>query len=253
MEVTRKPLQGVTNIARFNWHFYLIAFIAFTLAFLFQSSIPGQFRIYVFSASVVALLTMIISLLVSYYVYDFSNLYSLSWLPNSEFKKVLNINAGFDETSQFIKGKFPKCELTICDFYDKEKHTEVSIKRARSAYPPLIGTIEVSTNKLPFKDNEFEYCLAILSAHEIRDKSERVQFFNELKRVTKPNGQIFVTEHLRDFNNFLAYTIGSFHFYSKSTWKETFKLANLSVEREIKTTPFITTFILNDNGNGDTL
>lgn len=249
MEITRKPLQGVTNIVRFNWHFYLIASLAFTLLFLFQSIIPAQFRIFIFSASIVALLTMIISLVASYYVYDFSNLYSLDWLPNSDFKKVLNINAGFDETSQIIKGKFPNCDLTICDFYDKEKHTEVSIKRARSAYPPIVGTIQVSTNNLTFKDNEFEYSLAILSAHEIRDKSGRVQFFNELKRVTKPNGQIFVTEHLRDLNNFLAYTIGFFHFQSKSTWTETFKLANLTLEKEIKTTPFITTFILIKNGD----
>lgn len=249
MEVTRKPLQGVTNIVRFNWHFYLIAFVVFTLLFLFQGSIPEHFRIFTLSASIVALLTMIISLVVSYYVYDFSNLYSLNWLPNANFKKVLNINAGFDETSQIIKWKFPNCELTICDFYDKEKHTEVSIKRARSAYPPFLGTIQVSTSNLPFKDNEFDYSLAILSAHEIRNKSERVQFFNELRRVTKPNGQIFVTEHLRDFNNFLAYTIGFFHFHSKSTWKETFKLANLSIEREIKSTPFITTFTLKINGN----
>lgn len=249
MEVTRKPLQGVTNIVLFNWHFYLIAFLAFILLFLFQSIIPEQFRIFILFASIVALLTLIISLVVSYYIYDISNLYSLNWLPNSEFNKVLNINAGFDETSQIIKDKFPTCELMICDFYDKEKHTEVSIKRARSAYPPLAGTIQVSTTKLPFKDNEFEYSFAILSAHEIRDKSERVQFFKEVKRVTKPNGQIFVTEHLRDLNNFLAYTIGFFHFHSKSTWKETFKLANLSIEREIKTTPFITTFILKTNGD----
>lgn len=249
MEVTRKKLQGVSNIVRFNWHFYLIASIAITFLFLFQSSIPDQFRIFILSASILAFLTMIISLVVSYYVYDFSNLYCLNWLPNSEFNKILNINAGFDETSQIIKGKFPNCELTICDFYDKEKHTEVSIKRARSAYPPLLGTIQVSSTNLPFKDNEFDYSVAILSAHEIRDKSERVQFFSELKRVTKPNGQIFVTEHLRDFNNFLAYTIGFFHFHSKSTWKETFKLANLSIEREIKTTPFITTFTLKTNGN----
>lgn len=249
MEVTRKPLQGVSNIIRFNWHFYLIAFIAFTLLYLFQSSIPGQFKLFILAISIVALLTIIISLVVSYYIYDFSNLYSLNWLPNSKFNKVLNINAGFDETSQIIRGKFPNCELTICDFYDKEKHTEVSLKRARVAYPPVVGTIQVSTTNLPFNDNEFDYSLAILSAHEIRDKSERVQFFSELKRVTKPNGRIFVTEHLRDFTNFFAYTIGFFHFHSKSTWKETFTLADLSIERELKTTPFITTFMLKKNGD----
>lgn len=249
MEETRKPLQGVTNIVRFNWHYYLIASVALTLLFLFQNSIPEPFRYLIFSASILAMITIIVSLAVSYYVYDFTNLYSLNWLPNSDLFKVLNINAGFDETSQIIKGKFPNCDLTICDFYDKEKHTEVSIKRARRAYPPLNETIQVTTNNFPFKDNTFDYSLAILSAHEIRDKSERVQFFTELNRVTKSDGQILVTEHLRDLNNFLAYTIGFFHFHSKSTWKETFKLANLSIEKEIKTTPFITTFILNKNGD----
>lgn len=249
MEVTRKPFQGVTNIVRFNWHFYLIVCLTLILLFFFHYSIPEQFSIFFFSASIVAMLTMIISLVTSYYVYDFSNLYSLNWLPNSNFKKVLNLNAGFDETSQIIKGKFPNCDLTICDFYEKRKHTEVSIKRARSAYPPLTGTIQVSSNNLPFENNVFEYSLAILSAHEIRDKPERIQFFKELKRVTKPEGKIFVTEHLRDFNNFLAYTIGFFHFYSKSTWTETFKLADLTIEKEIKTTPFITTFILTKNGD----
>ena len=249
MEVTRRPLQGVENIVRFNWHFYLIASLAFIALYLFNSHIPVQFRIFVFYASIIALLTMIISLIVSCYVYDFSNLYTLHWLPNADFKKVLNINTGFDETSQIIKDKFPNAFLTICDFYDKEKHTEVSIKRARSAYPPLKETIQVSTNKLPFKDNTFDYSLTILSAHEIRDNSERVQLFNERKRVTKSDGHIFVTEHLRDLNNFCAYSIGFFHFHSKSTWKETFKLANLTLEKEIKTTPFVTTFILNKNGD----
>jgi len=249
MEVTRRPLQGVANIVRFNWHFYLIASLAFTALFLFQKIIPDQFRPILNFAAIMALLTMIISLVVSYFVYDFSNLYSLNWLPNSDFKKVLNINAGFDETSEIIRSKFPNAELAICDFYEKEKHTEVSIKRARAAYPPLVGTIQVSTNKLPFNNNTFDYSLAILSAHEIRNKPERVQFFKELNRVTNSNGQIFVTEHLRDVNNFLAYTFGFFHFHSKSTWIETFKSANLTLEKEIKTTPFITTFILIKNGN----
>ena len=249
MAVTRKPFQGVANIVRFNWHFYLMAGLVLVALFLFQNMLPGQFRPFINLAAILALLTMVVSLIVSYYVYDVSNLYDLEWLPNPNHKKLLNINAGFDETSKIIRFKFPEADLTICDFYDPDKHTEVSIKRARTAYPPTKDTIPVATSRLPFQDNIFDYSLAILSAHEIRDKSERVQFFKELSRTTKPNGFIFVTEHLRDLNNFWAYTFGFFHFHSKSTWNETFNLADLTVENEVKTTPFITTFILRKNGD----
>ncbi len=245
----RKPLQGVINIIRFNWHFYLIAGFVFISLLLVHNIIPNQLKIFVIITILFVFFSITISFIVSVYIYDFSSLYRLKWLPNFDFKKVLNINAGFDETSEIIKGKSPNADLTICDFYDKEKHTEVSIKRARRIYPPLIGTIPVSTTNLPFNDNTFDYSLAILSVHEIRNKTERVQFFRELNRVTKSDGEIYITEHLRDLNNFLAYTIGFFHFHSKSTWHETFKLANLNLEAEIKTTPFITTFILSKNGD----
>ena len=249
MELIRKPFQGVFNIIRFNWHFYLVAGLVFIAVISLKNTLPNPIQPLALWLSILAMLTITISLLVSYYVYDCSDLYKLDWLPSSDNKKVLNINSGFDETSEIIKAKFPQTTLTICDFYNPDKHTEVSIRRARKAYPPILNTVQVSTDKLSFQDNSFDYALAILSAHEIRDEKERVLFFKELNRVTKPTGQIFVTEHLRDFNNFVAYTIGFFHFHSKTKWMNTFRQSNLTVKKEIKITPFITTFILNKNGD----
>jgi len=247
MELKRKPIQGVTNIIRFNWHFYLMTFAVFVILFLLKNQFSQQIQIVLNVGIAVAMLTLFISLFVSFYVYDLSDLYQLKWIKNADNKNVLNINAGFDETSEIITSKFPKTNLTICDFYNPEKHTEISIKRARKAYPPNPNTISVSTAKLPFSENDFDNSFAILSAHEIRNKNERVQFFKELSRVT--NGQIFVTEHLRDFNNFMAYTIGVFHFHSRQSWLQTFRQADLTVTQEIKTTHFITTFVLEKNGN----
>ena len=61
------------------------------------------------------------SLLVSWYVYDLSNLYKLSWLfPNNDNIKIVNIHAGFDETSVLLSAKFPNAELIVFDFYDQE-------------------------------------------------------------------------------------------------------------------------------------
>lgn len=247
MEIKRKPIQGVTNIIRFNWHFYLMVLIVFIVWVLLKSHLPQRVQILLNIGVAFAVLALSISLVVSFYVYDLSDLYQLNWIENVNNKKVLNINAGFDETSEIITNKFPHTDLTICDFYNPHKHTEVSIKRARLAYPPNPKTILVSIDHLPFSENTFDKSFAILSAHEIRDENERVQFFSELNRVTK--GQIFVTEHLRDFNNFMAYTIGFFHFHSWKTWLKTFELADLIVTHEIKTTPFITTFVLEKNEN----
>lgn len=195
----------------------------------------------------IAAITLLISLAVSFYVYDLSDLYKLTWIEKANAKKLLNIHAGFDETSEMITDNFPETDLTICDFYNPDQHTEISIKRARKAYPPQPKTISVSTGSLPFPEDAFDTSLVILSAHEIRNTNERVQFFNELSRVT--NGPVFVTEHVRDFANFMAYTVGAFHFHSRRTWLQTFRRANLTVTREIKTTPFITTFVLEKHGD----
>lgn len=249
MEVRRKAFQGVSNIIRFNWHFYVAAVIVFVVLILLKSQFSESIQTALIVGITIAILTIFISLLVSFYIYDLSDLYQLNWIKNADNHKILNINAGFDETSEIIENKFPQAVITICDFYDPIKHTEVSIKRARQAYPPNPKTIYVQTNQLPFADNTFDNSLAILAAHEIRDFNERIVFFKELRRITKPSGQILVTEHLRDRINFLAFTIGFLHFHSRKTWLATFEQAGLILKQEIKTTPFITTFILTKNGN----
>jgi len=249
MQLKRKPFQGVMNIIRFNWHFYAMAGLVLSALFFFKEFLPEQIQNFTFWISILACLSVITSLLTSYYIYDLSDIYQFYWLPNPGNKRILNINAGFDETTEIIRNKFPTCNITVCDFYDPIKHTEVSIQRARKAYPAPLSIIQIATDKLPFPDHSFDYTLAILSVHEIRKEEERIVFFKELQRVTRPSGQLFVTEHLRDGNNFFAYTFGFFHFHSKATWLRTFKHANWNVNREIKTTPFITTFILDKNGN----
>ena len=247
----RKPFQGTWNIIRFNWHFYALSIGSVIILLLLSKNSNAAIHITsVFLLFFIAASTLI-SLGVSYYVYDFSDLYKLSWLDKIHFnrnEKIVNINAGFDETSILLKNKFPNSELFVFDFYDPAKHTEVSIKRARKAYPPFPGTKQINTNHLPLADNSIDKIFLILSAHEIRNNEERNSFFKELKRVLSVSGQIIVTEHLRDSVNFLAYNIGFFHFHSKITWQKTFHGAGLVVGDEIKITPFITTFILEKDG-----
>lgn len=249
MEAMRKPFQGVGNIIRFNWQYYVLSLIAIVALLLISNNLTAALRAAAIVSVLLIIIANLISLSVSFFIYDLSSLYKLTWLDRLRTgSKIININAGFDETSNLLKSKFTNADLIVLDFYDPTKHTEVSIKRARKAYPPFPNTQQTSTTNLPLKDKSADNVFAILSAHEIRNDEERVSFFRELNRVLAATGQVIVTEHLRDTANFLAYNIGFFHFHSKSTWLQTFQLAGFKVADEIKITPFISTFILDKNG-----
>lgn len=249
MEQIRKPFQGIMNIVRFNWHFYLMSLSFVLLVFLLANRLTTV-DIFFYIIGFFALIISVVSLSVSWYVYDLSGLYNFKWLsPSSNEECIVNINAGFDETSGLLSHRFPNAETIVLDFYDPLKHTEISIKRARKAYPVFPGTQQVSTIKLGIREESADKIFLILSAHEIRNEKERIGFFKELNLTLKPGGKIFVVEHLRDLPNFLAYNIGFFHFHSKPTWLKTFDAAQLEIQAELKETPFISTFILKKSGD----
>ncbi len=251
MAPLRKPLQGVGNVVRFNWHFYLGAGgAALTLAGLWLAG-PSLLRPYAALLLGLALLPLLLSLLITAYIYDFSGLYQFRWLTKRvpAPAAMLTLSAGFDEISAPLAHHYPGASLLAADFYDAARHTEVSIRRARRAYPPYPGTRVVDTRvALPLPPNSIDLAVAFLAAHEIREAAERAAFFRELTRVLAPTGTVVVTEHLRDPANFLAYTIGFLHFHSRRVWLATFRAAGLRVEREVKITPFITAFFLRKNG-----
>lgn len=251
MEAMRKPFEGIYNIVRFNWHFYVLALVAISFVLLAGLWLWPSLMFVAILASILVALPLISSLLISYYIYDRSDLYSLNWLDHITLNKagsIVNIHAGFDESSHLLKHKFPEATLSVLDFYDPVKHTEVSIKRARNAYPAFPGTRTISTSEWPLTENSSDLIFLILAAHEIRNEQERLAFFTGLKQALKPDGKIIVTEHLRDLPNFMAYTIGFFHFLPESHWKKAFKDSGLHIEERFRITPFINTFILTKHG-----
>ena len=251
MAPLRTPLQGVWNVVRFNWHFYLAALgAAGVLAGLWLAG-PAVLRPYAAPLLALVLAPVLVSLLITTYIYDFSGLYQLKWLAvaGSAPRALLTVNAGFDEVSGPLAHQYPSASLLAADFYDAGRHTELSIQRARRAYPPYPGTRQVDTRAaLPLAAGSIDLAVAFLAAHEIRNAAERAAFFGELARVLAPTGVLVVTEHLRDPANFLAYTLGFLHFHSRRAWLVTFQAAGLRVAREVKITPFITSFFLYKNG-----
>ena len=249
MDKVRRPFQGVINIIRFNWHFYVGVILICVVLYYLGNTLVIQLELISSILIVSILVATLVSIVVSLYIYDLSGLYNLNWLPDDERElNIVNINAGFDETSELLKMKYTRSDLVVLDFYNPLKHTEVSIKRARRAYPPYQNTIKVESANLPILTGTIDNVFVVFSAHEIRDTNERITFFRELNRILKPDGEIYVTEHLRDVPNFLAYNIGCFHFLSKRSWHSDFSDSGLSIKCEQKLNPFITNFTLVKNG-----
>lgn len=243
-KINRTPFQGIGNIIRFNWHFYVLFLLLLVVGLLFTQYILTRWMLC--GAAVATLL----SLLISWYIYDRSGLYTLQWLDDLGLRPrhMVNIHAGFDETSQLLAYKYPEARLQVFDFYNPEMHTEVSIERARKRYAPYAGTKMISTAAVPLEPASVDVVFLLLAAHEIRDDEERATFFKELHRCLAANGKIVVLEHLRDVPNFIAYTIGFLHFFSRASWKKIFSSAQLQVENEKKITPFLSAYILQKNG-----
>lgn len=249
MEIKRRNFQGVLNILSFNRHFYVVGFIFLALIiaskFIFNWN-NGLFWM-VFLAFIYGL-TM--PLLISAYVYDLSGFYNFDWLKklnieDGKDKFNLNINAGFDETSYIIDSILPQSNLQVYDFYNAKQHTEPAIIRARKVSLVYPNTQQINTNSIPLADNAVDNIFLLSAIHEIRKHDEKVQFLKECRRVCKPNGKVIMVEHLRDLPNFIAFTIGFTHFFSKVTWKKAFEEAGFISFKEKKFTPFMSIFNCN--------
>jgi ubiquinone/menaquinone biosynthesis C-methylase UbiE len=180
-------------------------------------------------------------------VYDFSGYYKFHWLKNlisnnERVKLIVNINAGFDETSFIIKNMFPQSDLRVFDFYNAKQHTEPAIKRARKVSLIYPNTQQIASNSIPVKDNTVDIIFLLSAVHEIRLHEEKIQFLKECYRLCKPDGKVIMVEHLRDFPNFLAFSVGFTHFFSRSVWKNAFEHAGFSSFQETKFTPFMSVF-----------
>lgn len=244
MDIKRKPLQGVLNILNFNRHFYIYGLFTLAAILVLANYLNWPFFIN-YTIIIGFIYGLMTPLVVSAYVYDFSGFYNFKWLSNIHFngrQNIVNINAGFDETSFTLKKHFPESDLQVFDFYNPKKHTEPAIVRARKVSQNYPNTKTIKSNQIPLESQCTDAVFLISSAHEIRSFKEKVEFLKECKRILKPTGTVILVEHLRDLPNCLAFSIGFTHFFSRNTWIEAFKEAELTLDKETKFTPFMSTF-----------
>lgn len=242
----RAPLQGVRTVLRFNWHLYAIGFGVMLACLALSAIAPGHLRTLLLLAALGSAVGLAIPTLATWHAYDATGLYELSWLSRwlGSHGEGANIHAGFDETTALLEDRFPGVRWQVFDFYDPAKHTEISIQRARRTQVPHSKTLSIRSTSLPLADRSLDYVVLMLAAHEVRDPHERVAFFAEVSRVLRPHGKVLVIEHLRDWVNIAAYSLGAWHFHPRHEWMRTFQQAGFIVGDEFHPNCFITTFVL---------
>ena len=246
MEVARRKFQGVLNILSFNRHFYILGLTALAILIALHQFM-GSPAIVLWLIVVTFLYGLVMPLVVSAYVYDFSGFYDFDWLDpyirdKEKIKQIVNINAGFDETSFILHYKLPQAELCVFDFYNAKRHTEPAIVRARKVTMFYPGTQQTGSNAIPMDSASVDIVFLLSAVHEIRAHEEKVLFLKECRRICKADGKVIMVEHLRDFPNFVAFTIGFTHFFSRAAWKKGFTEAGFSKFEETKFTPFMSIF-----------
>ncbi|HKV29847.1 MAG TPA: methyltransferase domain-containing protein [Candidatus Dormibacteraeota bacterium] len=241
---SRGPFAGVLQIVRYNWNLYVAAMVgaAVVIGFVVATHPPTVLAGLLILGAIAALFWLALSLAVSHYVYDRSDLYRWQWIqkriaPNPGH--VVNIHAGLDETSLALQEIYPAAEVTILDIYDPAEMPEPSIARARREPRAELASVKADFRALPLQAASADLVTVIFVAHELRQPASKEAFFRELARVIKPGGRVLLVEHLRDAWNLLAFGPGAFHFFPRSEWLRVSDATGFRLSEEISRTVFV--------------
>jgi SAM-dependent methyltransferase len=264
---THGQFDGVLQIVRYNWTYYAGAIFGATavVALIGLLHPPSLVAWLLVVGAIAAVVWLVLSLVVSHYVYDRSDLYRWQWIrdfvlppPRGERSSVLpppcgegrgggmhivNIHAGLDETSVALQEMFPASEVTILDVYDADDMPEPSIARARQEARSGLAAVSADFRSLPLADASVDLVAVIFVAHELRRREAKEAFFREVERVLKPGGLLLLVEHLRDAWNLCAFGPGAFHFFPRREWLRVTKTAGLDLDGELTRTPFVRAFV----------
>lgn len=251
----RKPYEGMLNILLFNWPLYavalLIALACTSTVVIF--ALPVWLIILLLMGVGGAVYFLVVSLAVSHFIYDRSPLYRWTWIKSQFVKipeRIVNIHAGFDESSGAIHVLFPQAMLEILDFYDPERMTEPSIARARRLRPARLTSRAIDAETIPLANESCDAVFLLFAAHEIRNAQERLGFFREVSRIVSPDGTVLLVEHRRNLVNFLAFGPGFLHFYPQAEWLRLAAECNMLVADNYTMTPFVGVMVLKKGENG---
>src|ERR1700757_3000927 len=124
-----KGFEGVSNIVRFNWGYYVTSALALCAAILILSiqALPWWLRTTALCGGICLVFWTCSSLLVSWYVYDIAGVMRWEWIRERLQlvpSRWANIHAGFDQSTASLRRLFPSSQGVVIDIYDPETMTE---------------------------------------------------------------------------------------------------------------------------------
>lgn len=248
LDLPRSRFEGMKRVLIFNAGLYVAAAgtVACAIGLSKQKRVPRALRTIASLAAVLASYQTLASLIASHWVYDLSPLHHWRWLAEivPDPKTILNVLAGYDETSDPLQRTYPAAKVNVVDFYRDLGKRESSIQRAQKLFPSKEKPVSTNLTAWPIEDRSIDLVLLAFAAHEARDKESRDRLFGEVSRVVSVSGAIVLVEHLRDKLNFLAYGPGYMHFLPEVEWLRCASAANLKLVKQFKITPFVNVFVL---------
>jgi Methyltransferase domain len=232
--------SGLVRIFLYNWPVYLATWVL-AAAVLLLLRLPPDAAWLARRAAAAGVAWSLVSLLVSFYVYDLSGLVSGHWvlpLLATRPSTWAAIHAGLDAEVDWDAVMPGSCVARL-DIFDPRVMTSPSIARARVITPPVHGASSCKPTELALADEGCDAIVVAFTAHEIRDRAAREAFFDELRRALRPGGRVLIVEHVRDLANFLAFGLGYLHFVSRREWLRLAHHARLSIASETRITPWV--------------
>jgi hypothetical protein len=245
----RGKWQGMITIARLNWPYYAAAAVMLVLSAWGLTQRPKlELGIICGFALAGAVYFLFVSLAISHVIYDRSDLYRWGWLERAlrgaKPTGMVFCHCGFDEASRALRERFGNIRWLALDHFDETRMTEASIRRARRMFAPAPGTVPAKFDRWPAEAAGADVIFGLLAIHELRSEAEREAWFLEAKRCLTPGGRVVLTEHTRDFANFLAFGPGFVHFHSRASWRRSWERAGFNCLDEFKLTPWIRVFVI---------
>jgi SAM-dependent methyltransferase len=237
--VTRQT--GALRIFLYNWPVYVGTWISALITLLVVPLLWPPVTWLAALAAGTALAWSLVSLLVSFYIYDRSRLVSGLWVPpllGSPPRTWATIHAGLDAEVELDAVMPGRCVARL-DIFDDAVMTSPSIKRARVRTASVNPASSCSPTALTLEDEVCDAIVVAFTAHEIRNQRARERFFDELRRSLRPGGKVLIVEHLRDAANFFAFGPGYLHFVPRREWLRLASRAKLDVASETRITPWV--------------
>ena len=244
----RGQFDGVLQIVRYNWTLYIVAVLVSMLVVLLVEVVhpPAALAGLLILGALAAVFWLALSLAVSHYVYDRSDLYRWEWIRDRvapTTHHVVNVHAGLDETSLALQEMYPAAEVTILDIYDPTEMPEPSIARARREARSPLASVKADFRRLPLETASADLVTAIFVAHELRHAASKEAFFREAWRVLRPGGRLLLVEHPRDGWNLAAFGPGAFHFFPRQEWLRVAGATGFQLADEFSRTVFVRAFV----------